>query len=91
MSEFVAEHKPNLMFIHFDSIDESGHKYTWGSTQYYDAVKVHITGLTSPQENYELLFFLQAVDGYIGEIMTAFESAGIYNETLFMLTADHGG
>ena len=40
MSQFVSQHKPNLMFIHFDSIDEAGHKYTWGSTEYYEAVKV---------------------------------------------------
>ena len=37
-------------------------------------------------------WFLQAVDGYIGEIMAALiDKAGIYNETLFILTADHGG
>ena len=35
--------------------------------------------------------FLQNVDGYIGEIMMAFKDAGIYDETLFILTADHGG
>ena len=40
MSNFVAKYQPNLMFIHFDSIDEAGHHYTWGSSEYYDAVKV---------------------------------------------------
>ena len=35
-----------------------------------------------------LSFHPQAVDGYIGEIMTAFTNAGIYDLTLFMLTAD---
>ena len=34
---------------------------------------------------------MQNVDGYIGEIMKAFEDAGIFNETLFIVTADHGG
>ena len=29
MSQFVSEHKPNLMFIHFDSIDEAGHSFSW--------------------------------------------------------------
>lgn len=71
MSKFVKEHKPNLMFIHFLSIDEAGHAHSWGSPEYYKAVK--------------------NVDGYIGEIMQAFEDAGIYDETLFILTADHGG
>ena len=40
MAKFVKEHKPNLMFIHFDTIDEAGHKYSWGSPGYYAAVKV---------------------------------------------------
>ena len=39
----------------------------------------------------ELFASSQSVDGYIGEIMRAFEDAGIYDETLFILTADHGG
>ena len=43
MSKFVLQHQPNLMFIHFDSIDEAGHAYSWGSPQYYDAVKVGAT------------------------------------------------
>ena len=40
MSMLVTEHQPNLMFIHFDSIDEAGHSFSWGSPKYYDAVKV---------------------------------------------------
>ena len=40
MYNFVVEHHPNLMFIHFDSIDDAGHSYSWGSPEYYDAVKV---------------------------------------------------
>ena len=42
---------------------------------------------------YALAYFCttQNVDGYIGEIMMAFKDAGIYDETLFILTADHGG
>ena len=40
------QHKPNLMFIHFDSIDDAGHAHQWGSPQYYDAVKVSILNHT---------------------------------------------
>ena len=32
--------QPNLMFIHFDSIDDAGHAHQWGSKEYYNAVKV---------------------------------------------------
>ena len=27
------------MFIHLESIDQAGHTHSWGSQQYYDAVK----------------------------------------------------
>ncbi len=40
MYSFIVEHRPNLMFIHFDSIDDAGHAYQWGTPKYYDAVKV---------------------------------------------------
>ena len=91
MSDYVLEHKPNLMFIHFLSIDEAGHAYSWGSPQYYNAVKVQFSSTISSSVTYSDPLLVQAVDGYIGEIMTAFETAGIYNDTLFILTADHGG
>ncbi|CAI8041633.1 Arylsulfatase K [Geodia barretti] len=28
------------MFIHLESIDQAGHTHSWGSQQYYDAVKI---------------------------------------------------
>lgn len=34
---------------------------------------------------------LKELDGYIGEIVQAVKDAGIYDETIFILTADHGG
>ncbi len=40
LSNFIMLHQPNLMFIHFDSIDDAGHGHGWGSPDYYDAVKV---------------------------------------------------
>ena len=41
LAEIIEQHKPNLMFIHFDSIDDAGHGSYWGSQTYYDAVKVN--------------------------------------------------
>ena len=34
---------------------------------------------------------IEAVDGYIGEIYQAYVNAGVIDDTLFMVTADHGG
>ena len=92
MSKFVKEHKPNLMFIHFLSIDEAGHTHSWGSPQYYQAVKVYMYIRSSVSEYMkEIKCPCASIRMYIGEIMQAFEDAEIYDETLFILTADHGG
>ena len=40
LSDMITQHQPNMMFIHFDSIDDAGHGSYWGSSHYYDAVKV---------------------------------------------------
>ena len=40
--DIIQKHKPNLMFIHFDSIDDAGHGSFWGSQKYYDTVKVQV-------------------------------------------------
>lgn len=34
---------------------------------------------------------LEEIDGYIGEIITAIKDAGIWDETIIIVTADHGG
>jgi len=34
---------------------------------------------------------INRIDGYIGEIYRAYEDAGVLDETLFIVTADHGG
>ena len=92
MYKFVVEHHPNLMFIHFDSIDDAGHSYSWGSPEYYNAVKVKcITHVVQQSVDVDILLSIQNVDSYIGLIMKAFEEEGIYDKTLFILTADHEG
>ncbi len=40
LSDMIVAHQPNLMFIHFDSIDDAGHSHGWGSPEYYNTVKV---------------------------------------------------
>lgn len=34
---------------------------------------------------------VEVIDAYIGEVYAAYESAGVIDETLFLVTADHGG
>ena len=53
MSKFVKEHKPNLMFIHFLSIDEAGHTHSWGSPEYYQAVKVHVCSSVPESQQFD--------------------------------------
>jgi predicted AlkP superfamily pyrophosphatase or phosphodiesterase len=67
----TTKYKPELMFVHFDEIDDAGHSSGWGSSVYYKAA--------------------QTVDGYIAEIIQALQSAGILQDTLIIVTADHGG
>ena len=47
LADIIEKHKPNLMFIHFDSIDDAGHGSYWGSQKYYDAVKVRTVNSSS--------------------------------------------
>eukprot|EP00667_Euglena_gracilis_P016017 EG_transcript_16705 len=71
MAQLIEQERPQLMFVHFDDIDEAGHASHWGSPKYYAAAK--------------------AVDSYIGMLLLALERAGIINDTLILVTADHGG
>lgn len=34
---------------------------------------------------------LEEIDGYIGKVMNAVKEAGILDETIFIITSDHGG
>jgi len=34
---------------------------------------------------------LKELDGYVGRIIAAIKEAGIYDDTIIMMTADHGG
>jgi len=68
---FILNYQPNLMFIHFDAVDDAGHATYWGSPQYYHAALM--------------------ADIYIGRIINSLKKAQIFDKTLIIVTADHGG
>ena len=47
----------------------------------------HAAGFDSP----EYYSDLKELDGYIGDIITAVKEAGIYDDTIIIITSDHGG
>jgi predicted AlkP superfamily pyrophosphatase or phosphodiesterase len=36
--EYWKENRPELMFVHLDNVDHTGHEYSWGSREYNKAV-----------------------------------------------------
>lgn len=48
-------------------------------------------GHTAGHDTPEYYSKLKELDAYIGRIVQATKDAGIYNETIFIVTADHGG
>lgn len=67
----IRVRKPDLLFLHLNDVDETGHKYGHSTPRYYEAV--------------------EEADKSVGRIVAAIEKAGIANETVVMIIADHGG
>lgn len=70
-AEIVAEHKPQVMMVHFGDADRFGHGIGWGSPEQVAA--------------------LEQIDAGLGVVLKSLKDAGVYDETLIILTADHGG
>jgi predicted AlkP superfamily pyrophosphatase or phosphodiesterase len=68
---YTGPNPPDLAFISMDNVDAAGHAFSWGSTEYFNA--------------------LAESDAHIGIILDGVESAGLTDETLVLMTADHGG
>ena len=68
---YIAQHKPNLCFIHFADPDAAGHKYGWGSPQQLEA--------------------FARTDAALDVVVQAIRRAGIADETVVIVSADHGG
>ncbi len=68
---YWKQHKPSLLFIHFDDVDHTGHGFGWETPSYFKTVDL--------------------VDGLIGDIVAAVRETGDEADTVFLMTADHGG
>jgi len=68
---FILEEKPTFFTFYIGDQDEVGHKYGWGSPEYYQCI--------------------QDCDKSIGMILQALKDAGIYDDTIVVVSSDHGG
>lgn len=75
----IEQVKPNLMLVHFSDPDSAGHSYGWGNEK---------KGVPPSQEFIEAL---QRCDKATGEIVNALKRNGRWQQTLVIITADHGG
>lgn len=69
--KYIKEKKPNILFVHIDQPDHSGHSQTYDSEEYNKAVEI--------------------IDTEVGAIIQAVKDAGIYDESVIILSSDHGG
>ena len=67
----INDHTPQVMFVHFPSVDNAGHAKGWGSV--------------------EQLATAERADAALGAVLAALDEVKLRDQTLVILTADHGG
>ena len=70
-AQILRDHKPDLFFIHFPSVDNIGHLVGWGTDEQIAAVS--------------------RAAGYGGQLVAITKELNLDDQTLFIVTADHGG
>ncbi|XP_028405180.1 uncharacterized protein LOC114527671 [Dendronephthya gigantea] len=75
--EAIQNDKPTLTFVHFDAVDDAGHRTHWGSDVYYEIVR---------QKDVQVATILNT-------LATTKTSSGnsMLDETIVVIIADHGG
>jgi arylsulfatase A-like enzyme len=71
--------RPHLLFVHFGDPDRAGHLYGWGDEARGQAP-------SSP-----FMEALRRCDRALGTLVEALRQKGLWEETLLIVTADHGG
>ncbi len=70
-TEYIAERRPRLVFLHLSDVDDAGHRYGWMTVKQLQAV--------------------ERVDEAIGLLVQRLEDLKILNDSVIIVTADHGG
>ena len=68
---YLDDNDPALLFVQFDEVDGTGHKYGYGSKLY--------------------LAKISEIDALIGKVVAKYLEKGYADDTLFIVSADHGG
>ncbi len=71
--------RPHLLFLHLTETDHAGHKHGWGNDE---------KGIPP---SLEYLQSLQNIDRRIGKLVKALQEFNLWERTLLIVTADHGG
>jgi predicted AlkP superfamily pyrophosphatase or phosphodiesterase len=79
-ADTIRAYKPNVLFYHFGFTDVVGHRRP-------DLYEMDERGWGSPAQ---VAAAIEA-DSCVATIVKALKDAGIYNDTLIIVTADHGG
>ncbi|MEA2736396.1 MAG: hypothetical protein QOE14_2847 [Humisphaera sp.] len=69
--QILRSQQPEVFFVHFPGVDNTGHKVGWGTQEQLDAVAV--------------------ADKSVGQLVDALAELNLFDKTLIILTADHGG
>lgn len=70
-AELIAEHAPQVMLLHFASVDGVGHAEGWGTPVQLDAIEY--------------------ADASLKTVLDMLKKQGLFEQTLIIVTADHGG
>lgn len=73
--------RPHLLFLHMTEADHAGHNHGWGNNQTDPPIP--------PSPVY--LQALQNIDRRIGQLVKALQDLNLWERTLLIVTADHGG
>jgi predicted AlkP superfamily pyrophosphatase or phosphodiesterase len=79
-ASIIREHKPNVTFVHLAITDFAGHGFI-------DNQRHEDEGWGSPTQ----ILAVEWADTAVGVLVDALKNAGIYRDTIIIITADHGG
>lgn len=77
--DILEDTSVGLLFLHFKEPDAAGHAYGWGG------------GAKDEAPSDEYMAALQEVDRTTGQLLDKLKSADSWDETVVIITSDHGG